>query len=128
MSRVVPWIHQAPGDLVAGLNHEHRPSLRDYNIAFLDQATSIFAGIAILACTSPLLHQIARFYRGTRMASMPFVAYGILNYLRLASTKNVGGSPVATAYSSFSTQLRRPRLVGRGPLEFQDQPLVRPRP
>ena len=43
--------------------------------------------------------------KGREMASMPFVAYGILNYLRLATTKNLGGSPVEVAYSSLSTQL-----------------------
>ena len=36
---------------------------------------------------------------------MPFVAYGILNYLRLAIGENVGGSPVEVAFTSRSTQL-----------------------
>ena len=39
------------------------------------------------------------------MASLPFVAYGVLNYLRLASTKNLGSSPVDVAYGPRSTQL-----------------------
>ena len=42
---------------------------------------------------------------GRKMASMPFVAYGILNYLRLADTENAGGSPVEIAFSSRSSQL-----------------------
>jgi hypothetical protein len=91
-------------DLRAGLNHEHRPSLRGYTTGFLDQATSICAGIAILAYALYCIDSHA-FPPGREMASMPFVAYGILNYLRLATTKNLGGSPVEVAYSSFSTQL-----------------------
>ena len=31
---------------------------------------------------------------------MPFVAYGILNYLRMVHVEGVGGSPVDTAYHS----------------------------
>ncbi len=91
-------------DLRAGLNHEHRPSLRGYTVGFLDQATSICAGIAILAYAIYCIDSHA-FVPAREMASMPFVAYGILNYLRLATTKNLGGSPVEVAYSSLSTQL-----------------------
>ena len=45
------------------------------------------------------------FKDGREMASMPFVAYGILNYLRLAASADVGGSPVEIAYHSRSSQL-----------------------
>ena len=37
------------GDVVQGLDPEHRPSLRGYNVAFLDQAMGITAGIALLS-------------------------------------------------------------------------------
>ena len=42
---------------------------------------------------------------GREMASMPFVAYGILNYLRMVYVEGAGGSPVAVAYRSVSTQI-----------------------
>lgn len=42
---------------------------------------------------------------GREMASMPFVAFGILNYLRMVVVEGVGGSPVAIAYHSITTQL-----------------------
>ncbi len=91
-------------DLAAGLDSSHRPSLRGYNMAFVDQAITICAGVALL---SYALYSIESemFREGCEMASMPFVAYGILNYLRLASTENAGGSPVEIAYSSRSSQL-----------------------
>jgi 4-hydroxybenzoate polyprenyltransferase len=91
-------------DLHAGLNHEHRPSLRGYSVGFLDQATAVCAAIAILSYALYCIDSGA-FLKEREMASMPFVAYGILNYLRLATTKNLGGSPVEVAYSSPSTQL-----------------------
>ena len=39
------------------------------------------------------------------MASLPFVAYGILNYLRMVYVEGVGGSPVEVAYRSLSMQV-----------------------
>lgn len=91
-------------DLAAGLDSNHRPSLRGYTTAFLDQAITICAGVALLAYA---LYSIDSevLAEGRKMASMPFVAYGILNYLRLANSENAGGSPVEIAYSSRSSQL-----------------------
>ena len=91
-------------DLTAGLGSTHRPSLRGYSRAFLDQAITICAGVALLSYAlysieSPVL------LPGRAMAPMPLVAYGILNYLRLANTENEGGSPVEMAYTSRSSQL-----------------------
>ena len=42
---------------------------------------------------------------GREMASMPFVAYGILNYLRMVYVEGAGGSPVDIAYRSLTTQI-----------------------
>lgn len=81
------------GDLVEGLDSEHRPSLRGYNLQFLDQATGITAGIALL---SYALYSIEAgvFLPGREFASLPFVAFGILDYLRIAHTEGAGSSPV----------------------------------
>ena len=45
------------------------------------------------------------FMHGREMVSLPFVAYGILNYLRLAETENTGDSPVEFVYNSRSSQI-----------------------
>jgi 4-hydroxybenzoate polyprenyltransferase len=92
------------GDLAAGLDHKHRPSLRGYTLSFLNHAMLICAGVALLAYA---LYSIEAkvFVHGREMASLPFVAYGILNYLRLAETENAGDSPVEMAYSSRSSQI-----------------------
>jgi len=93
------------GDLRAGLDGNHRPSLRDYSKAFLDQAITICAGVALLAYA---LYSIdAEVFRpGREMVSMPLVAYGIFNYLRLADMADNGGSsPVHIAYHSRSSQI-----------------------
>ena len=91
-------------DLTAGLDPAHRPSLRGYSQAFLDQAITICAGVAVV---SYALYSIESqlFKDGRAMASIPFVAYGIFNYLRLANVENQGGSPVEVAYSSRSSQI-----------------------
>jgi 4-hydroxybenzoate polyprenyltransferase len=92
------------GDLISGVDHSHRPSLRGYNVSFLDHAMIICAGVALLAYA---LYSIESkvFTHGREMASMPFVAYGILNYLRLAEMENIGDSPVDVAYTSRSSQV-----------------------
>jgi 4-hydroxybenzoate polyprenyltransferase len=91
-------------DLVAGVDHEHRPSLKGYTLSFLNHAMQICAGVALL---SYALYSIKAkvFIHGREMASLPFVAYGILNYLRLAETENAGDSPVEVAYTSHSSQI-----------------------
>ena len=65
---------------------------------------AICAGVAIL---SYALYSIEAkvMLPGREMASMPFVAYGILNYLRMADVEDVGGSPVEIAYRSPTTQI-----------------------
>jgi len=91
-------------DLLAGLDADHRASLRGYNRAFLDQAMAITAGVALL---SYALYSIDSrvLIEGREMAPIPFVAYGILNYLRLAQTDHAGGSPVKIALTSRSSQI-----------------------
>jgi 4-hydroxybenzoate polyprenyltransferase len=91
-------------DLRKGLDHKHRPSLRGYSLPFLDQAISICAGTAIL---SYALYSIEAkvLLQGREMASMPFVVFGILNYLRMADVEGTGGSPVEIAFHSLPTQI-----------------------
>jgi 4-hydroxybenzoate polyprenyltransferase len=83
----------------------HRPSLRGYSKGFLDQAVSVCAGVAILAYALYCIEAKAVLQQGREMASMPFVAYGILNYLRMVDVEHVGGSPVDIAYRSTTMQI-----------------------
>lgn len=91
-------------DVLAGLDESHRPSLRGYTREFLDHAITICAGVALLAYAVYTIESDV-LVESRAMASMPFVAYGILNYLRLANSGNHGGSPVEVAYTSRSIQL-----------------------
>jgi 4-hydroxybenzoate polyprenyltransferase len=90
------------GDLVLGMDEAQRPSLAGYNVAFLDQGMGITAGVAMV---SYALYSIEAqvFVDGRELASLPFVAYAVLNYLRLAHTEGKGISPVdmATREPSF---------------------------
>lgn len=92
-------------DLTDELDLNHRPCLRGYNLAFLDQAVSICAGVAILAYALYCIEAKKVLQPGREMASMPFVAYGILNYLRMVHVEGIGGSPVDIAYHSLSMQV-----------------------
>ncbi len=80
-----------------GVDPEQRPSLRGYNVAFLDQAMGITAGTALL---SYALYSIEAdvFLAGREFASLPFVAFGILDYLRIAHIEGAGASPVDLAF------------------------------
>jgi 4-hydroxybenzoate polyprenyltransferase len=91
-------------DLNDGLDHKHRPSLRGYGILFLNQAMGICAGVTLLAYSLYCI-EAKVLMPGREMASLPFVAYGVLNYLRLADVEGAGGSPVEIVYHSFTTQL-----------------------
>jgi len=92
-------------DLTDELDLNHRPSLRGYSKAFLDQAMSICAGVAILAYALYCIEAKGILMPGREMASLPFVAYGILNYLRMVHVEGIGGSPVDVAYHSKSMQI-----------------------
>jgi 4-hydroxybenzoate polyprenyltransferase len=92
-------------DLTEELDLNHRPSLRGYSKGFLDQAVGICAGVALVSYALYCIEVKKVLLPGREMASMPFVAYGILNYLRMVYVEGAGGSPVAVAYRSVSTQI-----------------------
>jgi 4-hydroxybenzoate polyprenyltransferase len=80
-------------DVVKGLGSEHRPALQGYNEAFLDQAIGISAaltiiGYALYSMEAPVLLPSRKF------AALPFVVFGVLDYLRMAHVRHGGGSPV----------------------------------
>jgi len=80
-------------DVIRGLDESHRPSLLGYNEAFLDQAMAVTAsmavvGYALYSMESQVLIPQRKF------ASLPFVLFGILDYMRLAHVQKRGDSPV----------------------------------
>jgi decaprenyl-phosphate phosphoribosyltransferase len=91
-------------DLAAGLTHEHRASLAGYTLTFLDSALGITAGMAVFAYAL-YSQESPAFVEGRELVGLPFVAFGILDYLRVAMGEGAGGSPVEMAYRSRPLQI-----------------------
>lgn len=91
-------------DLMAGVDVAHRPVLAGYSAGFLEQAMAIMCGIALLAYALYSI-EAAGFIDGRELAGMPFVAFALLHYLRVALTENLGASPVELALRSLPLQL-----------------------
>jgi 4-hydroxybenzoate polyprenyltransferase len=80
-------------DLVKGLGSDHRPALEGYNESFLDQAIGISAGMTIFGYALYSMEaQVLLPHR--KFAALPFVVFGVLDYLRMAHVNRAGGSPV----------------------------------
>ncbi|MFT7464122.1 MAG: decaprenyl-phosphate phosphoribosyltransferase [Pseudohongiellaceae bacterium] len=86
-------------DVVSGIAHELRPSLRGYNISFLDQAIGITAALALMSYAIYCM-EAEVLLPGREFATIPFAAFGVLEYLRAVHVKGEGGSPVDLALSS----------------------------
>lgn len=86
-------------DLNSGVGADHRPSLKGYNLAFVDQAMGIAATMAI---TGYALYTVEAgvMVPGRAFAPLLFVVYGVFEYLRLAHVNDAGGSPVDTMFGS----------------------------
>lgn len=80
-------------DVIKGLDESHRPSLLGYNEAFLDQAMAITASMAVVGYALYSMES-AVLIPQRKFASLPFVMFGVLDYLRLAHVRKSGGSPV----------------------------------
>lgn len=80
-------------DIIKGLDESHRPSLMGYNQGFLDQAMGITASMTIIAYALYCI-EADMLKPGREFASLPLVAFGVLEYLRLAHVEGAGGSPV----------------------------------
>lgn len=79
--------------LLAGNANNHRTSLQEYNVAFLDEMTSlvtatVLASYSFYTFSAPNLPG-----NHLMMLTIPFVIYGIFRYLYLIHTKNLGGTP-----------------------------------
>ena len=91
-------------DFARGSGAEAGPVRIGYTASFLDQAMSIAAGVTLVSYA--LYSQEASvFVKGRELAGMPFVAFGLLHYLRLAHGDLVRVGPVEMAWSSRALQL-----------------------
>jgi 4-hydroxybenzoate polyprenyltransferase len=86
-------------DLARGLGSDHRPSLSGYTQAFIEQVMGITAGMTIIAYALYCM-EAEVLVRGREFASLPFVVFGIFDYIRVAHLENRGGSPVDLILSS----------------------------
>lgn len=80
-------------DVLKGLDETHRPSLGGYNEGFLNQATGITATMTIFSYALYCM-QAQALIEEREFASMPFVVFGVLDYLRIAHVERGGSSPV----------------------------------
>jgi 4-hydroxybenzoate polyprenyltransferase len=80
-------------DLVKGLDGSHRPALLGYNQAYLDHAMSITASMAVVGYALYSIES-AVMIPSRKFASLPFVMFGVLDYMRLVHVRKTGGSPV----------------------------------
>ena len=97
-------------DVISGLDASHRPALQGYNQGFLDQAMGISATMTVVAYAMYSLDAASKesvLIRGREFASLPFVVFGVLDYLRMAHVNRAGGSPV-------DMLLRSPTLIIAG--------------
>ena len=80
-------------DLVKGLGSDHRPALDGYTEGFLDQAIGIAAGMTLLSYAIYSMES-AVLIPERKFAALPFVVFGVLDYLRMAHVRRSGGAPV----------------------------------
>lgn len=91
-------------DVNEGFTEKDRGALSGYNLAFLDHAMTISAAITIVAYA--LYTQEAKlFLPGRELAGLPFIAFAVLDYLRLAFVQGIGGSPTEIAYRSVPIRI-----------------------
>ena len=91
-------------DFARGKGAEEQPARIGYSARFLDQAMGIAAAVTLMSYA--LYSQEAKvFVHGRELAGMPFVAFGLLHYLRLAHMDLVRVSPVEMAWHSRAIQL-----------------------
>lgn len=93
-------------EFVSGLDTNHRPALQGYNQAFLDQAMGISASVTVLSYAMYSM-EASVLVPGRQFAALPFVVFGVLDYLRMAHVNRAGGSPV-------DALLRSPTLLLAG--------------
>jgi 4-hydroxybenzoate polyprenyltransferase len=93
--------------LLEGAAGNHRPSLGDYSIGFLDAIMNICAGAAVLtyALYTKADDTVARVGSRGMLVTIPFVVYGVFRYLFLIHRREAGGDPVQILFRDRPTML-----------------------
>jgi 4-hydroxybenzoate polyprenyltransferase len=81
------------GELADGLDARQRPSLEGYDVTFLDQGLAVMAAVTL---TSYALYTVETdvLVPGREFAALPFVLFGVLEWLRQVSVLGRGSNPV----------------------------------
>lgn len=108
VSRFSPWLYVCAtlGALFIAINkrrnelvllaenaNEHRASLQEYNLAFLDNMTSLVTATALTAYSFYTFSAPNLPANHAMMLTIPFLIYSIFRYLYLVHSKNLGGAP-----------------------------------
>ena len=74
---------------------EHRVTLREYSVEFIDQMINVVTASTVVAYTFYTVSPEVELKLGTRhlYLTVPFVLYGIFRYLYLVHRKGIGGNP-----------------------------------
>jgi 4-hydroxybenzoate polyprenyltransferase len=85
----------------------HRRSLSDYSVEFLDSIMAICAGAALItyALYTRADETVARVGSQGMLITIPFVVYGIFRYLFLIHKRRAGGDPVQILFRDRPTML-----------------------
>ncbi len=85
----------------------HRRSLSDYSLSFLDSIMNICAGAAVLtyALYTRADETVQRVGSRAMLLTIPFVVYGIFRYLFLIHERKTGGDPVQLLFRDRPTLL-----------------------
>ena len=86
-------------ELSRGMDGAHRPALSGYTVPFLDQAMGVSAGMILIGYALYCMDAQV-LLAGREFASLPFVVFGVLEYLRLAQVRDEGGSPIDLLFTS----------------------------
>lgn len=94
-------------ETLVGGAEDHRPSLREYSVGFLDQMISIVTASTVVCYSIYTISPEVEEKLGTRrlFLTIPFVLYGIFRYLYLVHQRGQGGSPTTALLTD------RPLLV-----------------
>lgn len=93
--------------LLNGDAENHRRSLGEYSIEFLNALMNICAGAAVLtyALYTRADETVARVGSNAMLLTIPFVVYGVFRYLFLIHRKQAGGDPVQILFRDRPTLL-----------------------
>jgi hypothetical protein len=93
--------------LLRGAAGNHRSSLNDYSIEFLDSIMAICSGAALItyALYTRADETVARVGSHGMLITIPFVVYGIFRYLFLIHRRGEGGDPVQILFRDRATLL-----------------------